>query len=53
MSNKTLRWINYACGALCYSLVLVAYLNEGVFQSVAFFTGTLNFFVARVLLTYN
>lgn len=53
MSNKTLRWINYGFGTLCYSLVLGVYLVDGDFQSFTFVTGTLNFFVARVLLTYD
>jgi hypothetical protein len=50
MKTKTLRWINYGFGALCYSLVLGAYLVDGVFMDFAFVAGTVNFFVAAVLL---
>jgi hypothetical protein len=48
--TKTLRWINYGFGAACYSLVLGAYLVDGAFLNFTFFAGTINFFVAAVLL---
>lgn len=53
MSNKTLRWINYASGTLCYSLVLSGYLVDGDFKCFPFFTGTLSFLVAAMLLQYD